>query len=68
MPALTVGDRVDEAARRQSALVAFPETCNYLHSGPTWTTAEPPNGPTLSALRGKAAEHGIAERTGTTGN
>jgi hypothetical protein len=50
---------VDEAARRQSALVAFPETCNTLHSGPTWAEAEAPDGPTLSAMRGKAVEHGI---------
>ena len=36
---------VDEAARRNSALVAFPETCNYLASGPTWLKAEPIDGP-----------------------
>lgn len=50
---------VDEAARRQSALVAFPETCNTLHSGPTWAAAEGPDGPTLSAMREKASEHGM---------
>ena len=50
---------VDEAARRQSALVAFPETCPYLASGDTWAKAEPLDGPTLSAMRDKAAEHGM---------
>ncbi len=32
---------VDEAAQSRSELVAFPETCNYLHSGPTSLEAEP---------------------------
>ena len=50
---------VDEAARRDSALVAFPETCNYLASGPTWLEAEPMDGPTLSAMRRKASAHGM---------
>ena len=50
---------VDEAARRDSALVAFPETCNYLASGPTWLKAEPIDGPTLSAMRRKASAHGV---------
>lgn len=54
-----MADCVDEAAQRNSALVAFPETCPYLASGPTWATAEPLDGPTLSAMRGKAAEHGM---------
>jgi len=50
---------VDEAARRQSDLVVFPETCNYLASGPTAFTGEPLDGPTLTAVSSKASENGI---------
>lgn len=51
---------VDEAAQLKSDLVAFPETCNYLHSGPdTYLDGEPLDGPTLSAMSAKAKAHGI---------
>ncbi len=50
---------VDEAAQSKSELVAFPETCNYLHSGPTYLEAEPLDGPTVTAIAKKAKAHGI---------
>ena len=54
-----MGTFVDEAAKCKSDLVAFPETCNYLASGPTAFTSEALDGPTLSAMTRKASEHGI---------
>ena len=56
---MRMAGHVDEAACRDSALVAFPETCPYLASGETWAATEPLDGPTLTTMRAKAAEHGI---------
>lgn len=51
-------DCIEQAARRKSDLVAFPEICNYLGASNPWQF-EPLDGPTITAMSKKARKHGI---------
>ncbi len=55
---LRMGKYIEEAARRKSDLVAFPEICNYMGAAGSWQF-ESLDGPTITAMSGQARKHGI---------
>ena len=53
-----MGEHVDQAAKLNSDLVAFPEICSHLGASDPWQ-CEPLDGPTITAMAAKARQHGI---------